>query len=77
LIFEGCKGRNSNRSRGRKYGEKLFTGLLSDLSTATFLKPPTQGVAPPTVTWALPHLSIIRKIPYRHCVQANLMRSVF
>jgi hypothetical protein len=45
----------------------LLTGLLLTVCSACFLiKPRTTspGMAPPTIGWALPHQSPIKKIPY-------------
>lgn len=36
-VTEGSQGRNSSRSRGRVYGRKLFTALLSMACPGCFL----------------------------------------
>jgi hypothetical protein len=58
----------------------LLTGLLPMACSACFLIEPrttSPGLAPPTMGWALPHQSIIKKIPYRLAYRLILMEAFF
>jgi len=57
-----------DRSRCRGHGGVLLTGwLLMAWSGFTLTEPRTTspGVAPPTMGWALPQQSLMKKMPYR------------
>ena len=55
------------RSRCRSHGGVLLTGLLPLVCSACFLIEPriiSPRASPPTVGWALPYQSLIKKIPF-------------
>jgi hypothetical protein len=55
------------RSWCRGHGRVLLTGLLPLACSACFLIEPrttSPGLAPPTMGWALPSWSLIKKTPY-------------
>jgi len=74
LIIKGSKARNSNstvmwRGELRKgYGGVLFTGWLTIACLVYFLiglRASSSGMALPTISWALPHQSVIKKMSHR------------
>jgi hypothetical protein len=55
------------RNGSRGHGRMLLTSLLHELFILVFYT--TQvliGMMLPTVGWALPHQSLMKKMPYRH-----------
>jgi hypothetical protein len=74
-ITEGSEDRNSNREG--TWRQELIDGghggvLLSLLSYRPQDHSP--GVAPPTMSWALPHQSLVKKMSYRLAYNLNLWR---
>jgi hypothetical protein len=69
FIIEGKQGRNLEAGADAEgMGGLLLTGLLSMACLVCFLLEPrttSPGVAPPTVSWTIPHQSLIKKMPYR------------
>jgi hypothetical protein len=66
-ITEERQGRNKAGTK-KHHGGVLLTGLLFMACSACFLQELRTThlvVAPPTVGWALPHLSFIKKMPNR------------
>ena len=72
LVTEGSRGRNLEAGADAEAVEEYC--LLPCSPWPTFLKspgPPGQEKLHP-MGWALPHQSLIKKMPYRGCLQLNL-----
>ena len=68
FIMERSQGSNSNRRQElmQRPWKVLLTGLLSMACSACLLKKPratSPGMALPTMGWALPYQSLIKKMP--------------
>lgn len=72
FIIEGSQDRESNRAGAQRQElmqspwKVLLAGLLPKTFSACFLiesRTTSQGMAPPTMSWALTHQSLIKKMP--------------